>query len=97
MIEHWNGLPGMIVEAPFELGPGPGPGARARAGGDVLDWGPDCPPGARAGGGHSAGTILRGDLQYLILVALWILRSLRHRGYDISDFEVDSKNDSDQV
>ena len=34
MIEQWNGLPGMIVEAPLELGPGPG---RARAGGE-MSW-----------------------------------------------------------
>ena len=62
MIEQWNGLPGMIVEAPLELGPGPGPGARAGQGwwGDVLDWGPDCPPRARARGDHSVGTFSRG-------------------------------------
>ena len=70
-MEQWNGLPGMIVEALLELGPGPGPGARAGQGwwGDVLDWGPDCPPWARAGGGHSLGTIPRGKLSHLIPVA----------------------------
>ena len=47
MIEQWNGLPGMIAEAPLELGPGPGPGpGRARAGGEMF-WtgGLIAPPG----------------------------------------------------